>query len=197
MKEKILIKSTEMFLTLGFKSVTMDDIAAEMAISKKTIYQFYENKSDLVMDSALYLFETINYGIDQIFLLNLNPIDELYEIKNFILHHLKDEKTSPMYQLQKYYPKVYDMLRQKQYEKMDSCVLENIEKGVQLGLYRNNIDKEFVARIYFSGMIAIKDKDLFPSEKFNDAELIGKYLEYHLRSITTPEGQKILEQYQL
>lgn len=197
MKEKILFKSTEMFLTLGFKSVTMDDIAAEMAISKKTIYQFYENKSDLVMDSALYLFETINSGIDQIFLLNLNPIEELYEIKNFILHHLKDEKTSPMYQLQKYYPKVYDMLRQKQFEKMDSCVLENIEKGIQLGLFRKSIDKEFVARIYFSGMIAIKDKDLFPTEKFNDAELIGKYLEYHLRSITTKEGQKILEQYQL
>jgi AcrR family transcriptional regulator len=196
MKEKILIKATEMYLSLGFKSVTMDDIAAEMGISKKTIYQYYENKSDLILDCALFLFETINSGIDEIFLLNLNPIEELFEIKNFILNRLNDEKTSPMYQLQKFYPKVYDLLRQKQFEKMDSCVLQNIERGVQLGLYRKSIDKEFVARIYFSGMIAIKDKDLFPAEQFKDAELVEKYLEYHLRSIATKEGIKILEQFQ-
>lgn len=196
MKQKILIKATEMYLSLGFKSVTMDDIAAEMGISKKTIYQYYENKSDLILDAALFLFEAINSGIDQIFGLNLNPIEELFEIKNFILNRLKDEKNSPMYQLQKFYPKVYELLRQKQFEKMDSCVLQNIERGVQLGLYRKNIDKEFVARIYFSGMIAIKDKDLFPAEKFNDAELVGKYLEYHLRSIATKEGIQILEQFQ-
>lgn len=196
MKQKILIKAAEMYLSLGFKSVTMDDIAAEMGISKKTIYQYYENKSDLILDAALFLFEAINSGIDQIFGLNLNPIEELFEIKNFILNRLNDEKNSPMYQLQKFYPKVYDLLRQKQFEKMDSCVLQNIERGVQLGLYRKSIDKEFVARIYFSGMIAIKDKDLFPAEKFKDSELVEKYLEYHLRSISTPEGIKILEQLQ-
>lgn len=86
MKQKILIKATEMYLSLGFKSVTMDDIAAEMGISKKTIYQYYENKSDLILDAALFLFEAINSGIDQIFGLNLNPIEELFEIKNFILN---------------------------------------------------------------------------------------------------------------
>ena len=64
MKDQILIKATDMFLTLGYKSVTMDDIAAEMGISKKTIYQHFSNKDALVKESTLHLFETISCGID-------------------------------------------------------------------------------------------------------------------------------------
>jgi AcrR family transcriptional regulator len=66
MKDQILTKATDLFLTLGFKSVTMDDIASEMGISKKTIYLHYSNKDQLVEDSTMHLFETISGGIDQI-----------------------------------------------------------------------------------------------------------------------------------
>ncbi len=196
MKQKILLKATEMYLTLGFKSVTMDDIAAEMSISKKTIYQYYSNKSDLVLDCALHLFETINKGIDEIYASDKNPIEELYEIKNFVAHFLKDESTSPMYQLQKYYPSVYQLLREKQFEKMDTCVMQNLIKGVEQGFFRKSIDLEFVGRIYFTGMIGIKDKDIFPESKFKNNELTEKHLEYHLRSIATDQGIKIMEQLQ-
>mgnify|MGYP000232550865 FL=1 len=81
MKDQILIKATDMFLTLGYKSVTMDDIAAEMGISKKTIYQHFGNKDELVNESTLHLFETISYGIDEICGLDKNPIEELFLIK--------------------------------------------------------------------------------------------------------------------
>ena len=66
MKEKIIQKSTELFLTLGFKSVTMDDIASEMGISKKTIYVHFKNKTKLVEAVTFYLFATICTGIDSI-----------------------------------------------------------------------------------------------------------------------------------
>ncbi|MGI9550098.1 MAG: TetR/AcrR family transcriptional regulator, partial [Aurantibacter sp.] len=104
MKTKILEKATELFLNLGFKSVTMDDLAREMGISKKTIYSHFENKTHLVEACTLHLFNTISQGIDYICSLGKNPIEELYEIKKFAMLHLKDEKSSPQYQLQKYYP---------------------------------------------------------------------------------------------
>ena len=80
MNQKIIETATEMFLTHGFKSVTMDEISSKMGISKKTIYHHFENKNDLVEATTLRLFETISKGVDEIMLLNNNPIEELFFI---------------------------------------------------------------------------------------------------------------------
>ncbi len=192
MKEKILNKAMNMFLNFGFKSVTMDDLAREMGISKKTIYSHYENKTKLVEDCTLHLFKTISEGIDHICLLGKNPIEELYEIKKFAMLHLKNEKSSPQYQLQKYYPKIHETVKQKQFEVMQACVLDNVKRGISDGIYRENLNIDFVSRIYFSGVISIKDHRLFPVEKFPMTALMDYYLEYHLRGIVTPKGRKIL-----
>ena len=192
MKEKILHKATDMFLTLGFKSVTMDDIANGMGISKKTIYTHFENKTKLVEECTNNLFEVISGGIDQICALEKNPIKELYEIKKFVMLHLKDEKSSPQYQLQKYYPKIYEALKVKEYEVMLVCVVDNIKRGLDLGIYRPNLNVDFVSRIYYSGVFAIKDNTLFPNTEFKMTTLEDYLLEYHLRGIVTPKGRKIL-----
>lgn len=192
MKEKILQKATDMFLNLGFKSVTMDDLAQEMGISKKTIYTHYENKTKLVEESTSNLFCSISEGIDYICSLNKNPIEELYEIKKFVMLHLKNEKSSPQYQLQKYYPKIHESIKVRQFDVMQECVLANVKKGIELGIYRENLNIDFVSRIYFTGVINIKDQKIFPVEKFPITELMDDYLEYHLRGIVTPKGRKIL-----
>jgi AcrR family transcriptional regulator len=192
MKEQILVKATDMFLNLGFKSVTMDDIAHEMGISKKTIYAHYANKTQLVEDTTMQLFCTISEGIDTICALRKNPIEELYEIKRFAMLHLKDEKSSPQYQLQKYYPKIHRALRQKHFEVMQDCVVDNVQRGIAQGIYRENLNIAFVSRIYFFGVTSIKDHTLFPIDIFPTAALMDDYLEYHLRGIITPKGREIL-----
>ena len=123
MNQKIIETATEMFLTHGFKSVTMDEIASKMGISKKTIYHHFENKNDLVEATTLHLFETISKGVDEIMLLDNNPIEELFVIKDFVMKHLKDESISPIYQLQKFYPNIHKTLMLRQFEKMDYCVI--------------------------------------------------------------------------
>jgi len=102
MKQKIIVKSSELFLTLGFKSVTMDDIATALGISKKTIYVHFANKTKLVESVTFSLFENICNGIDSICDNSKNPIEELYHIKMFVMKYLKGEKSSPQYQLKKY-----------------------------------------------------------------------------------------------
>lgn len=193
MKDQILHKATEMFLTLGFKSVTMDDIAAEMGISKKTIYQHFSNKDALVKTVTTNLFETISCGIDEIILADKNPIEELFAIKEFVMQNLKDENTSPIYQLQKYYPKIHKSLMIKQFDKMGSCVVENLKKGIQLGLFRKDLQKELISRFYFAGMTSIKDVELFNPNEFSSKKVQSCYLEYHLRGICTTKGIEQLE----
>ena len=192
MREEILEKATDLFLNLGFKSVTMDDLANEMGISKKTIYAHFDNKTKLVEQCTMNLFTNISNGIDYICSLQKNPIEELYEIKKFVMLNLKDEKSSPVYQLQKYYPKIHKTLRNKQFEVMQECVVDNIKRGIDTGIYRDNLDVEFISRIYFFGVNSLKDNELFPQNLFSTTALMDTYLEYHLRGIVTPKGRKIL-----
>lgn len=194
MKEKIINKSTEMFLTLGFKSVTMDDIASELGISKKTIYVHFPNKHKLVEVVTMHMFNVISHGIDFICALNKNPIEEIYDIKNLVRDHLKGEQSSPQQQLQKYYPKIFETLKEKQIKVMDSCVKDNLKRGIELGLYRPNLNLEFITKIYFSNIIALKDIRLFPLNQFSKNELMDYYLEYHIRGISTEKGNEFLTQ---
>lgn len=192
MKDKIIYNASELFITYGFKSVTMDDIANNLGISKKTIYQHFDNKTKLVEATTMYMFDIISHGIDCICELNKNPIEELYSIKSFVMQHLKDEKSSPQYQLQKYYPKISATLKKKQFEVMQDCVTENLIKGVEQGIFRPEINIEFISRIYFNSMISLKDQDLFPLNNFSMNTLMESFLEYHLRGICTQKGISIL-----
>lgn len=191
-KTEILQKSTEMFLDLGFKSVTMDDISSEMGMSKKTLYSYFKNKEELITEVTLAISNTICGGIDHICSTSTNPIEELYDIKKMVLKSLKGDKTSPIHQLQRYYPRVHQKVTAIQFEYMKECVNKNLELGIEQGLYRDNLDKDFVSRIYYVGIQGIKDLHLFPSTQFPVQKLHDHYLEYHLRGIVTPAGRKIL-----
>jgi AcrR family transcriptional regulator len=195
MRQQIIHKSAELFLTLGFKSVTMDDIANEMAISKKTIYVHFANKTKLVEAVTFELFENICNGIDGICGASVNPIEELYDIKMFVMHHLKNEKSSPQYQLKKYYPEIYDVLKIKQFEKMHVSVKDSLQKGIDTNLFRSNINVDFISRMYFNGMTGIKDDSIFPREIYTMNYLMESYLEYHLRAIVTDNGLQILNKF--
>ncbi|WP_142784867.1 TetR/AcrR family transcriptional regulator [Changchengzhania lutea] len=195
MREKIIYKAAELFLTLGFKSVTMDDIAQEMGISKKTIYVHFANKTKLVEAVTFHLFDTICDGIDTICGSSNNPIEELYAIKMFVMHHLNNEKASPHYQLKKYYPQIHKALKFKQFEKMHDSVQESLQHGVDTGVFRDTIDVDFISRMYFTGMTGIKDNMFFPTETYTMDYLMESYLEYHLRAIVTEKGFKIMNNF--
>ncbi|HLV39634.1 TetR/AcrR family transcriptional regulator [Xanthomarina sp.] len=188
MRDKILINAADMFLNYGFKSVTMDDIANKIGISKKTIYQHFDTKTKLVEATTLYMFELISHGIDCICALNKSPIDEIFEIKKFTMEHLKDEKSSPQHQLQKYYPKIFDKLKKNQFGIMQDCITTNLSRGVKEGYYRGSINIEFISRLYFSTMMGLKDPEVFPLEDFSMKTLMDNYLEYHIRGISTDKG---------
>jgi len=182
-------------MKLGFKSVTMDDIANEMAISKKTIYTHFKNKTALVKECTFSMMQNITTGIDEICSLNQNPIDELFEIKKFVMSKIEDDDSSPQYQLQKYYPEISEELKESHFEKMMECTHTNLRRGIQQGLYRSNMNIDFIARLYFLGIHGIKDQNMFPLDKFPAKFVTEEYLEYHLRGIVTPEGFLTLKKF--
>ena len=138
------------------------DIAKEMGISKKTIYTHFNNKETIIGVVTDHVFETVCHDIDAICDLNQNPIQELYAIKKRVMQYMQKEKASPTYQLQKYYPAIYNNIKQRQFSYMQQCVVKNLNRGLEQSLYRKNIEVQFVARIYFNGITGIKEESLFP-----------------------------------
>ncbi len=194
MKEKNLKKAVDLFLNFGFKSITMDDIARDLAISKKTIYSHFSTKLKLVKASTFYVFEQVNAGICSICTMDQNPIEEIYLIKSLVMEQLKGEKSSPQYQLQKYYPKIFEVLKQKQFESVNECITKNLKNGIEQGFYRKEIDINLITRLYFNGIMGIKNVELFPLNIFSNKYLMNSYLEYHIRAIATEKGLKALNE---
>lgn len=194
MKCKILEKASEMFLSLGFKSVTMDDISGELGVSKKTIYSHFRTKNKLVEETTFYVFNKVCNGIDAICNKKHNSIKELFEIKEFVFSNLKDEKSSPQYQLQKFFPEIHEKMKKKHFGVMKKCVDENLSRGIKDGLFRPSLDKDFITRIYFTGINGLKDQNIFPDNQFKRKELMSNYLEYHVRAIATQKGLETLNQ---
>lgn len=192
MKEKILHKASDMFLNLGFKSVTMDDIAAELGMSKKTIYSHFPTKLDLVKSTTFFVMDNVNNAICSILDEKLNPIEEVFTIKSVINNQLKNEKSSPHYQLQKYYPKIFKELKDKQFESVDQCVAENLKRGIDEGYYRKEINIDLITRFYFNGYMSLANNELFPLSTYGLNTLKISFLEYHIRAIATEKGLKIL-----
>ena len=192
MKEKILHKASEMFLNLGFKSVTMDDIASELGMSKKTIYSHFPTKLKLVQATTFFVLDNVNEAICSILSADLSPIEEVFAIKSIVNNQLKNEKSSPHYQLQKYYPKIFKQLKDKQFESVNECVINNLKRGIDQGFYREEINIDLITRFYFSGNMSLTNNDIFPINTYGVSELKDAYLEYHIRAIATEKGLQTL-----
>ena len=195
MREEIVKESTTLFLKYGFKSVTMDEIAQHMRISKKTIYNHFPNKEQLVEESAIAHFEFIIDRIKNISNQAKDPIIELYQLKKEATQHLSNEKNSPQYQLQKFYPKIYVGLKKREFRELGKFFSNSIRKGINTGLFRPDLDVDFVTRIFFNGIRGISDIELFPIENYKIDHLMIVFSEYHLRAISTSVGIEKLEKY--
>ena len=195
LKELILEKTRELFLTIGFKSVTMDQIAYDMGISKKTIYNFFENKNELVKAVTSYMFNSITNGVTEIKKNSDNPINELYDINLFLIKYLKKESVSPLYQLEKYYRLIHKEINKKQFDFITKSTTGSLNNGIKLGLFRKDIKIDFISRLYFKGMIGIRDLDTFPLNLYDPVSLKIDFIEYHLRAIVTEKGLKKLNHF--
>jgi hypothetical protein len=173
----------------------MDQIANAMGISKKTIYNFFQNKTELVKSVANYMFKSISEGVTEIKKSSEDPISEIYEINLFLIKYLKNESVSPLYQLEKYYPVIYKDINKKQFDFITKTNSKSLENGIKLDLFRKDIKIDFISRLYFKGIIGIRDLDTFPSKLYDPVSLKNDFIEYHLRAIVTEKGLKKLNHF--
>lgn len=196
LKNHILQKTEVLFLKYGIKSVTMDDIARELGISKKTLYQFFENKTDLLRQLAE---NHVQRDIETAAQFQAQSKNALEEILGFAKHAMNEisKFSSPtaIYDFQKYYPEIWQIFEKFQNEHIFQNVKNNLNRGIREGLYREDVDADIIAKLYVSKTLCVIDEDMFPHRQYDKVRLFKQYFYYHIRGIATSKGLKILEKY--
>ncbi|ATA89334.1 TetR family transcriptional regulator [Capnocytophaga stomatis] len=192
-KEQLIIVARDLLIDLGIKSVTMDDIARKAGVSKKTLYNHFKDKTDLIRTVVLYVSSKLNEQAKALMSSEQNPIEQLYETERFFSCQPVIVNNSPQKQLQKYYPKIYKEMQNKQLEEVGGLILQNLKTGIELGMYRKDINLDFTMRLYLHVMIESGNNLLFFTD-YDKKTISGTYLEYHIRAIATPKGVAILEE---
>ena len=190
MKEKIIAKATDMFLKMGFKSVTMDDIACEMCISKKTIYKFFSNKEALIEEGTAIMHHKINTLMDEVVSKNYNAIEENFKIREMFKEMFESLDHSPAYQLKKHYPEIWDKMISSKLKDCNEMFGQNINKGIAEGLYRDDVNIDVYIKFYYTLIFSINENTQLESEALM---LEKEALEYHTRALATPKGIEELE----
>jgi TetR/AcrR family transcriptional regulator, biofilm operon repressor len=185
MKDKIIKKATDMFLKLGFKSVTMDDIACEMCISKKTIYKYFSNKETLIEEGTEVVHQNIHRLMEEVIAQNHNAIAENFQMREMFKQMFQSFDQSPAYQLKKHYPEIYAKMMANEIEDCSQMFRQNIVKGIAEGLYRKETDVEAAVKFYYTLIFSINENTMMEKDAY---ELEAKALEYHTRAIATPAG---------
>lgn len=193
-KLEILERASAVYLKYGIKTVTMDDLARELGISKKTIYKFFNDKNDLIrsiielkveMEAAICMNCTQN---------SENAIDDLFKISKLVIEHFSNINPAVFYDLRKYHPDALKIIEKHKWEFVLTMFKENIERGIQENIYRNDLHPEIIARLYVSSSDAAMNANIFPWPEFKFQEVFTEMIHFQLYGMVNDEGHKYLKQ---
>lgn len=191
----LLTKSRDLFIKYGVKSLTMDDIARELGMSKKTIYLHVENKADLVMKVVTLYLDDERAEMDQILKSSKNSVEEMVKMIHYLLTNFSELNTSAIYDLQKYYPKAWNMFNEYRYNYVLERIKENLNSGIEQGVYRPDMQPEIIGKFYVAGIDMMLNQQLFPSKHYQFLDIYRQFVNYHLRGVVSAKGLKFLEQH--
>jgi TetR/AcrR family transcriptional regulator, cholesterol catabolism regulator len=191
-KERILIKSQELYFTRGIRSVTMDDIATELGISKKTIYHHFADKGTLVEESTIYFLQKEKCQEEKIFQQSKNPIDEIILNTQMMREMLGNINPSIFHDLQKFYPKVWGHYLEHK-EKFKDDVYRNLMQGIKDGYYREDIQPAVMAKLRIESVDMAFNQEIFPSKEFNILDVQLAFIDHFIRGLVTEKGLKAYE----
>lgn len=193
-RQEIIRKVMALYLQYGIRSVTMDDVVREAGISKKTLYQYFTNKSELVTavidcDSNLKTKE-YDEAIEGV----SNAIEKMLRFYDFQMKLIKEYNPSMIYDLKKYYPEVHRSFVGKKREMIYENVLNNLNQGKSEGLYRKELNQEVIALLNLMRVEAFVNSTIFRLEELLTKEFFTEMFTYHMYGIVSEKGRKILEQ---
>lgn len=195
-RDRIKQKADELYRRYGIKSVTMDEIASQLGVSKKTIYHSFSDKNELV-DAVIV--DMINYSRDYCrsnYEKSQNAIHEVYLALEMLQIMFDNMNPSILYDIERNYPSTYTKFKEYKYNFLFDTVKENIERGKKEELYRPEVNTDVAAKIRLETMLLPFNEELFPKNKFSLVTVQQQLIEYFLFGIASLKGYELITTYQ-
>ena len=194
-KERILSKSHELFNRYGIRSVSMDDIAAHLGMSKKTLYQYYTDKDELVNAVFDVILSVNKNNCTECSNNGENAIHEVFLSFDIMEEMLKTMNPSVIFDMQKYHPSAYKKFAAFKNEFLYKIIKTNLERGVREELYREEIDTDILSRYRLYTVLLSFNPEVFPTIKTNPVHIEQQLIECFLYGLATPKGYKLIQKY--
>ena len=194
-KERILGKAADLFLRYGIRSITMDEIASQLGISKKTIYQFFTDKDDMV---SAVIDQEIHKNEVECVLFRKQAENAVHQI--FLAHESVEEMlkyTNPLmvYDLEKHHPRAYKRLKEFKYQFLHQVLMDNLQWGMQEGIYRADLHMDIVVKARIEAAFLVFNPDVYPHSRYKVVEVAYELAILFLHGVVTDQGKKLIEKY--
>lgn len=187
-KEYMVEQATQLFIQFGLRGVTMEDLAREIGVSKKTLYVHFTDKNSLVEAVVESFLNQHKAAAETLFSAHPNPIDQLWGIAGAIQTQLQQVKPSLYLELRRHFPSAYRLFEAYRHQSIRKQVVQNLSAGIEQGWYRTNLNPEIVSMIFIQLMPMKMDPSIFPADRFDFQTLHREMLMYHLHGICSLQG---------
>lgn len=194
MKQELIYKIGVILQTYGLKSTTMDDIASHLKISKKTLYKHFKDKVDIVNKVMEVRCQVDTVKISEITLVSKNAIEEIIKINNLVSKDLSNSNPAVLFDLKKHYPEAHQYLRHHKESFITALIEKNLERGIEEGMYRSNIDTFLVSRFYKHIIENLWDQEIFKTGDYSFSQIHSEMSRYHIRGIASEKGHNYLNE---
>ena len=194
-KEKILEHAEELFMRLGIRSVTMDDVARELAISKKTLYQHFENKDGLVEEVTRSHMDREKHEFENIPEKSSNAIEEMYHIASCMRDNFTKINPSVLFDLEKFHEKAWNVYLEFKNKFIFNQVKDNLLRGIREGYYREEINVDILSIFRVNQVQMIFHPRIYPPDKFDFAEVQIQLFDHFVHGLLTPKGMQVYDTY--
>ncbi len=194
-KERIIEQARELFIRLGIRSISMDDIAGQIGMSKKTLYQHFEDKDELV--ELVVAFETNRMQHDCHACANTaqNAVEEIFKTMEMVMQHFRNMNPMVLFDMHKFHSKAFAKFMEHKNIFLLDFISTNLKRGISEGYFRQDIKIDILAKFRLESMMLAFNMEAFPPAKYNVAEVTITMIETFLYGLATASGFKLIEQY--
>jgi AcrR family transcriptional regulator len=191
-RQRIEDRARELFMRFGIRSVSMDDIAGSVGMSKKTIYASYADKDALVEAVIGRHIAESEQKISELIRESVNAVDEILMTIRLFESQFRNLNPIVLHDLQKFHPSAYRLIEQHKQQFVLQTMRVNMQRGIREGLFRADMDVEVMSRFQLESMMLVFDPQLFPTEQFNLADVSREIHRHYLFGMCTPYGQTLV-----
>jgi AcrR family transcriptional regulator len=194
-KERIIEQAKSLFLKLGIRSVSMDDICSHLAISKKTLYQHFADKDELVDMVLQGQISGMQAETMECCSGSENAIQEVIKTMEMLVKHFTSMNPVVLFDLQKFHLNAFNKFKDHKYEFTLEIISNNLKRGIAEGLYRADINVDILSKFRLESLEIAFNVDVFPANRYNLVEVSIAIIENFLYGLATEKGFALIEQY--